>query len=108
MSEMTAITPAMPAPHWPPGLRSVRATLDLAVEQEREGARDNQGREATDGGPRDVALRVVRLLGRQRQLLDGEVEPDGEWDGGKDARDSKGKEARVAIGGFDVDEEARV
>src|SRR5215213_7615383 len=43
-----------------------RAAVDAGVEQQDPEAGDDQGGQAPDGGPGDVALGVVRLLGGQR------------------------------------------
>ena len=60
-------------------MRCERATGATGDEQE-------QGGDAPGEGARHVVDGIVGLLGGQRHLLDGKVEPDGEGQGGKAGR----------------------
>ena len=73
-------------------------------EQRQEGAHD-QREQAEQDAPRHVAGGVVRLLGRERQLLDRQVEPDGEGQRAEHARPAEGQPARSAGRRLDVERE---
>ncbi len=49
------------------------------IQPEDHQRRDDQCEHAPDNAPGHVALYVNRLLSRQRQLLDGQEQPDREW-----------------------------
>src|SRR5437016_5529451 len=58
----------------------LRPAADGRVQEKDQRSGDDEGGEAPDGCSWNVALGIVRLLGGKRQLLDREIEPDGERD----------------------------
>ena len=83
------------------------ARRDPRVEEKRQEPGDDQRQQAVDRSARDVALRVVRLLRRERQLLDGEVEPDRERKRVEDPRNAVGEPAAAGVDRIGLEVELR-
>src|SRR5918995_357278 len=64
------------------------AATNSAVQEEDERARQHERVHPPDRSLGDVASRVHRFLGRERDLLDRQVEPDGERQGLEDPADA--------------------
>ena len=83
------------------------AGRDRTREEERREGADDQGPEARQDAAREVGLRVVRFLGRQRKLFDREVEPDREGEGREHPREAHGQPAAAALARRHVEGETR-
>ena len=77
------------------------AGRDRGIEPQDEAGGDEKGEQARDDAARHVAARIHRLLGGQRQLLDGEEQPDREGQGGERALQAERQQRAVALGQFD-------
>ena len=80
-----------------------RAGRDARVEEQREDGGGDEREDAPAQRLRHIADGVAGLLRRERNLLDGEVEPDGERHRVGDAQPAERQEARGAALRLDVE-----
>ena len=74
------------------------AGRDRRIEPQDQAGGDEEGEKARDDAARHVAAGVDGFLGRQRELLDGEEQPDREGQGGERALDAERQQRTVALG----------
>jgi hypothetical protein len=77
------------------------AGRDRGIEPQDQAGGDEEGEKARDDAARHVAAGVHGFLGGERELRDGEEQPDREGQGRERARDAERQQRAVALGQLD-------
>ena len=84
-----------------PETEAETAGRDRRIEPQGQAGGEQEGEKAGDDAARHVAAGVDGFLRRQRELLDGEEQPDREGQGGKGALEAERQHWPVAVGQLD-------
>ena len=74
-----------------------RARRNRSADERSKQGTDNQRAERAEDAPRHVSRGVMRFFRRQRQLLDPQIDPQSEWQRGKDSVNSEGEPGAATL-----------